>query len=274
MFRDPIIAANQLSDETGPALGIFGFKMGPKGAHTSRTIMLAELSMLFMRCPLTSPRADYVKAVVDENCLGKHTLSTRQLTFQRMTELYGIDPSVPIFRLMRLFWDADEKAHPLLAVLAAMARDPLLRATAPVVFGMKIGDEVARQTITDALHEAAGGRFNDDTLDKVVRNTLSSWTQSGHLEGRSHKCRVAVKPTPTSTAFALLLGFFLGARGRNLFDTIFSRALDRDAGELTSLAADARRLGFLDIKSGGGMMTLSFDSILTEQEKKLIYGQN
>ena len=109
-------------------------------------------------------------------------------------------------------------------------------------------------------------------VDKVVRNAASSWTQSGHLIGRGRKKRKKIDPTPGAVAFALLLGFIVGARGRLVFDTLFTRVLDRDVDGLTSLAMDARRLGFLDMKTGGGLMVVSFDGILTEQEKKLIYG--
>jgi len=252
----------------------FGFKFGKKGMHTSRTMMLEELSVLLRYCPSSSAREDYVRALVDDNCLGKHTASTRQLTLQRLSELYALDPKVPIFRLLRFFWDADEKSHPQLALLVALARDPLLRATAPVVLDVKEGEEIARQQLTNTLRKIAEGRLNDDSLDKVVRNTASSWTQSGHLEGRSRKKRKRIQPTPTSTAFALLLGYMLGNRARNLFETIYSRALDRDADELTFLAMDAKRLGFLDIKSAGGMTVLSFDTILNDQEKKLTYGSH
>jgi hypothetical protein len=70
----------------------------------------------------------------------------------------------------------------------------------------------------------------------------------------------------------MLLGYMLGARGEGLFETLFARVLDRDANELTYLAMDAKRLGLLDIKTGGGLMIVSFDAILTEQEKRLIHG--
>ena len=57
-----------------------------------------------------------------------------------------------------------------------------------------------------------------------------------------------------------------------VFDSLFARVLDRDENALTFLAMDAKRLGLLDIKSGGGMMVVSFDAILTEKEKRLIHG--
>lgn len=234
--------------------------------------MLDELSTLLRVCSPKAVRADYVKAMVEDNCLGKHTLSTRRLTLQRMTELYALDVSVPLFRMLRQFWYADEKAHAQLALLISFARDPLLRVTAPVVLSMSVGEEIARQRFTDAIRDAVETRLNDATLDKVLRNAASSWTQSGHFYGRSRKKRQQIEPVPVSVAFALALGYMLGLRGRALFESVFARVLDRDETALTFLAMDAKRLGLLDIKSGGGMTVVSFDAILSENEKRLIHG--
>ena len=273
MYKDPIFAASHTQGAPNPALLELGFRFGDKGTHTSRTIMLSELSSLLGHCAPKSSRADYMRALVDENCLGKHTLSTRRLTLQRMSELYALDPTIPIFRLLRFFWAADEKAHAQLALLASLARDPLLRATAPVISSMMPGEELARQKFTDVIKQAVEGRLNDNILDKVVRNTASSWTQSGHLEGRSRKKRITVRPTPASAAFAFLLSYMLGQRARDLFNTIFARVLDRDSESLIFLAMDANRLGFLNIKHAGGVIVISFDEILNDQEKRLLYGK-
>ena len=69
-------------------------------------------------------------------------------------------------------------------LLAALARDPLLMASAPAILTLAPGTEMFRQAMRDALRSAVGDRLNDATLDKVIRNAASSWTQSGHLRGR------------------------------------------------------------------------------------------
>lgn len=272
MKLDPLFQKTQTPADLKPEWVDLGFKFGDKGTHTSRTIMLTEVSMLFQQCPATAGRDEYAHALVEDNCLGKHTLSTRKLTLQRLSELYALDLDVTLFRLMRSLWDIDEKARPMLALLAALARDPMLRVTAPVVIAMAEGEEIARQRITEALRDSVEGRLNENILDKVVRNTASSWTQSGHLEGRSRKRRLKVRPTPASTTFALILGYMLGMRGRSLFDTLFTRVLDSDENELTFLAMDAKRLGLLDIKSSGGMTVVSFDTLLKDQERRRVHG--
>ncbi|MGQ9558497.1 MAG: hypothetical protein ACUVTU_11150 [Desulfurispora sp.] len=275
MKNDPVLADIRQDAESLPSiLEQVGFRFGNKGVHTSRTIMLGELSLLLHECAENATRDEYIAAIVNSNCLGKRTAATRKLSSKRMRELYGLDPALPIFRVLRYCWYADEKGRPLLALLSAMARDPLLRVTSLPILRLQPGEELARQQMIDVLRESTGNRLNDSTLDKVVRNAASSWTKSGHLRGRVRKIRQTVEPTPVVTAFALLLGYLLGVRGADLFKTLWTRVLDTSPAELISLAMDAKRLGFLDISYFGGMIEVSLDRMLTEYERKLIRESN
>ncbi len=230
--------------------------------------MLDELSMLLESHSQVVGRPDYLAAIIENNVLGKQTAATRKLTAQRLTELYALDSSVTLFRVMRRFWQDDEAGRPLLAVLCSLARDPLLRATAEPVLALSVGEELSRQRITDAIRTAVGDRLNDATLDKVVRNVSSSWTQSGHLQGRQRKFRQLVRATPLSTAYALLLGYLEGLRGGRLFETNWTRVLDAPPAELRSVAAEAKRLGGLDLKSASDVIDVGFTTVLTAQEIK------
>ena len=253
---------------------VWGFRSGDRGTHTSRTIMLDELSHLLDAVPGEASREDYANAIMEDNCLGKRTVATRKLSLQRLTELYGLDARVVLFRVLRDFWSRHETSRPLLALLLALARDPLLRATARAVVGTPFSHEFARQTMKDALVEAVSDRLNEATLDKVIRNASSSWTQSGHLKGRSRKIRQRIEVTPAATTYALLLGFAVGRRGRLLFDTPWAVILDASPHELIDSAVDAKRLGLLDIKQFGSMIDVSFPALLTEKERELNHGSH
>lgn len=261
-----------LTDIRVPLLEAVGFRLGQKGTHTSRTMMLDELTTLLATVPAFSARDAYVAAIIDDNVLGKSTAATRKLTAQRLSELYSLETSVPLFRMFRLFWDRDRFGKPLLALLMTLARDPLLRATAGSVLQMVPGEELARQSLTDAIGAAAGDRLGEGTLDKVVRNAASSWTQSGHLEGRSRKFRLRVSASPVSLAFGLFLGYALGMRGEGLLRSMWIRVLDVSADEAVELAIDAKRLSLLDMKRGGGVTEISFSRLLTDVERGLIHG--
>lgn len=268
---DAILAKDELRPHGKPdelRLRDAGFRWGDKGTHTSRTIMLDELQAVLAHSGSKATRAEYLAAIHDENCLGKRTTATRRISSQRLSELYALDPEVPLFRVMRRCWYADRDGQPLLAFLLALARDPLLRASAPPVLRMRPGEELARQQLTDAVTRVIGGRLSESTLDKVVRNTASSWTQSGHLKGRGRKVRQKVTPTAAATSFALLIGYLAGKRGEALFESLWAQVLDTPASELTQLAMDARRLGFLDMSQSGGVIDVAFSRLLASDERR------
>jgi hypothetical protein len=230
--------------------------------------MLDELSILLNSLPAEASRLDYLAAIIEHNALNKATTATRKLTAQRLSELYLLEPSAPLFRVLRRFWQDDAPGRPLLALLCALARDPLLRATAEPVLAMISGEELSRQRMTDAIRSAVGDRLNDATLDKVVRNASSSWAQSGHLQGRVRKFRQTIRPTPLATAYALMLGYLEGLRGGRLFETPWTKVLDASPAELRYIATEAKRLGGLDFKAAGDVVEIGFSTVLTPQEIK------
>lgn len=238
-----------------------GFRFGAKGTHTSRTIMVAELHALFQATSPNANRAAYAAAIVEENCLAKHTVATRRLTCQRLRELYGLDSSVPIFRVLRKLWDLDDRARPLLAMQCAIARDPLLVATAQPILSLPIGSDFLREPVKAALLETVGERLNDSSLNKVIRNAASSWTQSGHLEGRALKKRRQVHPTPANVAYSLFLARCAGFRGTELFSCAWMLLLDCSPSHARDLAFEAKRSGLIDLRMAADVIELNLDRL-------------
>ncbi|MBN9589016.1 MAG: hypothetical protein BGN85_00320 [Alphaproteobacteria bacterium 64-11] len=227
---------------------IAGFRDGARGTHSSRTIMLDELSRLAANSHL---RGDIKKAVVEENALGKSTSSGRTLTLQRLKELYSFDPSVPLFRVFTGLYHRDPTAMPQLALLMAMARDPLLRASARPIVGLAPGSELTREALRNAVGAVVGGRMNEAVLDKVVRNTASSWTKTGHLVGRTIKRRARIRPNTTAFAFALWLAHKTGFTGADLFENAWISALDIEAAAARSFAERAHAAGLIRFRTIG-----------------------
>ena len=252
----------------------WGFRTGRRGTHTSRTIMLNELTQLLDVVPADAPHGQYVEAIVDGNCLGKPTAVTRKTSAQRLTELYGLDTRVTLFRALRHLWADDEAARPALALLLALARDPLLRASARAVLATPIGQEFSRQPMKDDLAATVEDRLSPATLDTVVRNASASWTQSGHLQGRSRKSRQRVRATPAAVAYALLIGSAVGFGAHDLYDSPWVVVTDARLDEFLQLFRKARVLNLLEFKQAGKMTDLSFPALVTNKEREFIRSES
>jgi len=130
-----------------PLLAGLGFRFGANGPHSARTMMLDDVSALFSHVPADGARADYTQAVFTENLLGKPTKKSRELALRHLTALYGLDTQLPLFRALRRLWPVDVAAQPLLALAAALARDPLLRGTQSFILAKELGVLVTREDL-------------------------------------------------------------------------------------------------------------------------------
>jgi hypothetical protein len=249
-----------------------GFRSGARGTHTSRTIMLADLETLLTAVPKGAKNTEYRQAITTDNALGKKTVATRRLSGQRLSELYGLDAGVPLFRLLRFFWTHDKEGRPILAFLCATARDPLLRTTATTVLTASVGDIVSKESLAEAVQTEAPGRFNSSTLDKIARNAASSWTQAGHLQGHRIKRRTRPKATAATVAYALVLGYLTGSSGQLLLNTFWTRILDLRADRLKALAAEASTRGWITYRQSGSVIEVRFPALVTAEEEKARHG--
>lgn len=251
-----------------------GFREGATSVHTSRTMMLDELSLLLAKVSANGKAASYVSAIVDDNALGKPTQTTRQRTAKRLEELYSLDPNCALFRLLRHFWPTDQAGRPMLAFLAAAARDPLLRETTPFVQGIAVGEPVTPDEIAKHLNEKYPKRFQASTALATAQRLASSWMQAGYLTGKVKKKRSRPTVTPVVAAFAVVLGYLCGLRGKLLLDSTWTRLLDRSPADLVDLVTEASRQGWLTYKAAGSVVEITFPGLLRPQEEKATHDQN
>lgn len=245
-----------------------GFREGVSSVHTSRTMMLAELSLVLENLGNNATTDAYRAAIVDRNILGKRTQTTRHRSAQRLVELYSLDQTRAVFRLLRHFWSADPSARPLLAYLAAAARDPLLREVTPFVVAIPVNSAVKATQIASHLEERYPARFKRTTLMSTAQNLASSWTQAGYLTGKVNKKRTRPVVTPVVLTFTLLLGYLCGLRGKLLLDSVWTRMLDRTPSQIADLAAEASRQGWMNYKAAGSVVEITFPGLLTHKEEK------
>ena len=251
-----------------------GFKTGSSGAHSSRTMMLADLTALLSSAPAEARRDDFNKSIIEENCLGKKTTSNRWLTARHLADLYGLDQGVTVFRLLRVFWSADVPARPMLALLCANARDTLLRLSAKKVLDTKLGETVTSSDFVNFFTHELPGRFSEAMTMSLAQNVSATWTHAGFFKGKIVKTRTRPAVTPAVAAYALSLGYLCGLRGQVLLESFWARLLDINRDQVIGLAQEASKRGWLDFKGAGNIFEINFPQLLTPKEIQLSHGPN
>ena len=243
----------------------FGLRIDPTGTHLSSTLKLEELRGLLASRPVPATEHAYRVAIVDQNLLGKPTASARRITFERLRELYGLDPNMLVFRALNDLWDADVSAQPMIALLCSTARDPILRAMTPFVLRLPIGATVTPHEFAEETDHQFPGKFVASSRERLGRNVSSSWEKAGLLSGQHTKKRARSQARPTSLAYALLLGDLCGKRGQALFTTLWANMLDAPIHELKALAVIASRQGWIEYRAAGDVVEVSFRHLMRDQ---------
>jgi len=270
-----MIQGTMRTESSNNRLERFGFGHERGSVHMARTMMFNELSLLLDYVSMPSAASDaYAHAIEEDNCLGKRSGRTRSLSMRHLRALYALDPNKAVFRSLRYFWHRDPMGRPMIAILCAYARDPLLRTSAPFVLKLTDGQSFSREALEEYLEKQFPGRLSKATLRSTAQNLASTWTQSSHLTGRVKKSRSRVTATAGSVAYALFLGFLTGARVQTLFETDYIKLLDCSFDLAVELAESASRKGWIVFKRVGNVIEALFPTLLTEQEREWIREQN
>ena len=72
----------------------------------------------------------------------------------------------------------------------------------------------------------------------------------------------------SGVAFALALGYLCSSRGRLLLDCVWTRLLDHSASDLSNLASEASKQGWLRYKHAGAVVEITFPGLLTASEEQ------
>lgn len=228
----------------------------------SHTIGVPHLVELLREVPDDAPAEGYRHAVVEDNVLGRSTHAGRLRAYRHLRELYLLDPTAPAFAALRRLWDLASSTRPLIAGLLAFTRDELLRASWPAVARRTPGAVVTSEDLSNAVAERHAGELSAATLGKIGRNTAASWTQTGHLVGRTRKTRTEVEPAPAAIAFASYLGHLAGARALGVLDNPWSGLLDISTAEHLDALRRAHDVGLLDLRAAGHVVEVGFSYIV------------
>lgn len=256
-------------------LNKFGFSLEKGRAHLSRTMMLAELTELLRYTANKSiEKNTYSSAIINDNCLSKRSGRTRLLTARHLSDLYSLDESCLLFRSLKYFWNRDESSQALIALQLVHARDALIRLSAPFILEAEHGTQVQRQDVENIIETAYPERYSEATLKSAAQNINSTWTKTGHLQGRAKKIRSHFNVSSGAVAYSLLLGYLTGIRGEELFISEYTKLLDLPKERIEELAREASRKGWIVFKQIGNVIEVGFPNLINQQEAEWLREQN
>lgn len=224
-------------------------------------MMFTEISILLRELPIDATPADYKEAIEGQNLLEKPTQSSRQKSYRHLIELYGLDPSMVIFRTARRLAKQCPDQLPLLAMLCTYCRDLQLRQSFELISTLSPGEHLTRERMEEHLEERFPGQFSAAMKKSLAQNVNTTWTASGHLEGRAKKIRSRPHPGWASSTFAMFLGYLLDLRGEILLNSVFGRLVAAEPHQLLAHLQTAGSHGWLRLRAAGGVTEIDFSEL-------------
>ena len=211
-----------------------------------RTIMVDELRILFQYCPdLNATLEEYSAAIIEENCLGKVSMSARRLTSGYLRTLYSLDYRNPSFCAFKTLWLKKDCNQNLLAMQCASNSDAVVHNSVGYFISKRLDETIDTETTQVWVEATYPNRFSTVSACSVAKDLNSSWAQAGYFHGTRPRKRVLVNVGIGNAVYAFFLAHAEGLRGMSLLENEHTRLLEMDKGELISLATAAAQQGLL-----------------------------
>jgi hypothetical protein len=225
----------------------------PTGVHLRSTIQVPTLDALFRLVPPGSSIDDYRATVVTENALGRKGSFMRGEIFKRLNAAYRIDPTDPEFHAFRWLWDLTSGARPLLALQRAAQSDLLLAAALQHAARVKVGEPLDMKAVVGTIKPG----LSPQTGAMAASRLIGSLRQGGYVDEAGPVRRAAPPVFPENVAYAVLVAYNEGLRGRAILESEPMAHLDRTATEVSDLLRNAHARGWLDFRDAGNVVSIT-----------------
>lgn len=227
----------------------------------ARSMMFNEIQTLHNALPLDASVEDIKTAIVDGNILAKPTQSSREKSYRHLVELYGLDYYKPVYRAMRKLGRESPKDLSLLAMLCVYGRDPQLRHSFAMIDSLSPGTVLPRENMESHLEEGFPGQFSAAMKKSLAQNVNTTWSASGHLEGRAKKMRRIPRGGWAASTYAMFLGYLLGLRGEILLNSVFGHLVASQPAQLIAHLSTAASRHWLRLRHAGGVIEIDFTDL-------------
>ncbi|UUX92484.1 hypothetical protein [Methanoplanus endosymbiosus] len=234
----------------------FGFYS--KSSHTGRTVMLSEFMTVMDNAPGFNDKEILKKIFVEDNLLKKESNSGRKISFYYLKHLYGLDSENKNFQGLLKYWKEKSPDNKIMALLCALSRDEVLRLSSGYILSVKTGDFAEKSGLKEIIDNYYQNIYSEKVRESMVRNLMSSWTQSGYLEGRSNKIRIKPEVSVHSFAYACYLAYLSGFRGKRIFHSPWVLVLCLNDSEAEELTKESNRKGLMSVKKAGSVVEVTF----------------
>ena len=252
----------------------FGFHKGTTGAHMSRSMMVNELATLLKATPVDADARDLSRFIVQDNILGKPTLSAREKTQRHLRRAYGLDPEKTLWRVLREFAQQEPQLIPLLGLVLIYARDAQLQLSFQLVNSLRLGQELPRALMEELFESSRPGAFTAGMKVSLAQNLNTTWTASGHLAGSARKVRTRPRTHWLATTYAMFVGYLSGIRGQGLLDSAYARLVGVDPLTAADHLATAAAHGLIRFRNAGGVVETDFRHLLLPIEMEMLHVQD
>lgn len=250
-----------------------GFKYGSSGAHSARSMMIAELSELLALYPKGADLDIIKRDILEFNVLHKPTDNSRKLTFRHLHDLYTLDNNVCLYRNFLALWEqTDVPQRPLLALQLAFCRDPLLRLAIPMLRTTSSGESYSKEQTIELIERYNPGGYSSSSLRSFAQNINGSLTQAGFLQRRTKKVRIQPGIGASNVAFGLFIAHLHGEDGSLALRSQWVKLLGLNQDDILAFARNAHSRGLIKFTHAGDVMEIRFPGWLTEQEKDILNG--
>jgi hypothetical protein len=173
-----------------------------------------------------------------------------------LSSLYGLSTVPPLTKAFFKIVKNDAENQPLLALLIALSRDPLLRDSAGPIANGAVGASVQWPSFAEKFNALYPGRFSEKMIRSLSQNCASTWTQTGHLQGKK-KQRRKVHPSATVAALAALIATVCGFSGPAILSSAWFRVLDLNSDSAMDALRSAEAHGMARVRAAGDVIEIS-----------------